>query len=192
MALSQLFQSQGSKRPEASTSSPPKRQRQSPSSKPKGRGKGNQATDSNTDASLISAMAKLVLRHEDSLNSMLADIAYVSFMRTDNHSVIHTLAASSQEWKQDQSIAETLRMHQVRTLLQTILTRMDRLESDKAAIEHLKHKGQCIEGRWHFEAWSPDSKKLAITATEPLEPKKAKEEGEGNHQQGPAAHQDVP
>ena len=120
-------------------------------------------------------MAKLVLRHEDSLNSMMADIAYVSFMRTDNHSAIHTLAASSQEWKQDQSIAESLRMHQVCTLLQTILTRMDRFESDKEAIEHLKQKGQCIEGRWHFEAWSPESKKLAITATEPLEAKKVKE-----------------
>ena len=120
-------------------------------------------------------MAKLVLRREDSLNSMMADIACVSFMRTDNRSAIHTLAASSQEWKQDQSIAESLRMHQVCTLLQTILTRMDRLESDKEAIEHLKQKGQCIEGRWHFEAWSPESKKTAIAATEPLEAKQVKE-----------------
>ena len=175
MALNQLFQSQGSKRADASTTSPPKRQRQSPSTKPKGRGKGSQASDATSDASLISVMAKLVLRHEDSLNSMLSDIAYVSYMRTDNHSVVHTLASSSQEWKQDQSIAESLHMHQIFILLQIILPRMDQFESDKTAIDHLKQKGQCIEGRWHFEAWSPDSKKLAITATEPLEAKKVKE-----------------
>ena len=80
MALNQLFQSQGSKCADASTAPPPKRQRQSQSTKPKGRGKGGQASAATSDASLISAMAKLVLRHEDSLNSMLSDITYVSYM----------------------------------------------------------------------------------------------------------------
>ena len=117
-------------------------------------------------------MAKLVLRHEDSLNSMLSDIAYVSFMRTDNHSVVQTLAVSAQDWKQDQSIADSLRTQMVSTLFQTILTRMDKFENDKTAIEQLKQKGQCVDGKWHFEAWSPDLKKLAITAAAPWSPRR--------------------
>ena len=63
----------------------------------------------------------------------------------------------------------------VSTLFQTILTRMDKFENDKTAIDQLKQKGQCVDGKWHFEAWSPDLKQLAVTAAEPLESKKVKE-----------------
>ena len=110
---------QGAKRADASTSSPPKRQKQSPTPKGKGRGRGSQAQSPASESDIVKAMAKLVLRHEDSLNSVLSNMAYVSFMRTEDHSIVHILASSAQDWKQDQSLADSLRMHMTSTLFQT-------------------------------------------------------------------------
>ena len=61
------------------------------------------------------------------------------------------------------------------TLFQTILTRMDKFENDKSSQEQLKQKGQCVDGKWHYEAWSPDLKKLAITSAEPMESRMIKD-----------------
>ena len=132
MSLTNLFQTQSNKRADASTSSPPKRQKSAPQPRGKGKGRGGNVSQKNAETDLIQSMAKLVLRHKGHINSLLSDIAYISYLRTDERTVVHELAACTKEWKADPTIADALRLRMTCSYFHMLLLRLDKLMNAKA------------------------------------------------------------
>ena len=52
-----------------------------------------------------------MLRHEDSINALVSDVALASLAKCDDHTVVPNLANASKEWKDDNSISPSLRAH---------------------------------------------------------------------------------
>ena len=48
---------------------------------------------------LVSAMARLIIRHDEQVLALSSDVSFVSFARTDQHSVLPQLFAESRRLK---------------------------------------------------------------------------------------------
>ena len=67
-------------------------------------------------------------------------------MKTDDHTVVHELAARAKEWELGQSIADTLRAHMTCSFFHILLLRLDKLQNDKAAHDQLTQQGLFVSG----------------------------------------------
>ena len=66
----------------------------------KGKGGYQHGGDSGPDTTvLVSAMARLIIRHDEQILALSSDVSFVSFARTDQHSVLPQLFAESRRLK---------------------------------------------------------------------------------------------
>ena len=67
---------------------------------PKGKGGYQPSGDSGQKTSaLVSAMARLIIRHDEQILALSLDVSFVSYARTDQHSVLPQLFAESRRLK---------------------------------------------------------------------------------------------
>ncbi|CAE7626364.1 Pol, partial [Symbiodinium necroappetens] len=118
---------------------------------PKGQGKGKMVGQRRKDgrsagseeSELVTAMAKLALRHDEHMTAL--DLCYVSYVRTDAHSVLPELYAESKRQK-------SLMVDQSDTMQQKV-----------------KHEGiLSSQGDWRYLEWSPESQSMVETLEDPL------------------------
>ena len=58
---------------------------------------GRKEGDTDDSGDLVSAMARLVLRHDEQLTALTTDLCYISYVRTDARSVLPELHAESKK-----------------------------------------------------------------------------------------------
>ena len=139
-----------------------KRADQDAESKPPGE-KGQESED------LLQRLARLVLRHEDNINALVADVAFVSFAKCPDHTVLPALFEASKAWKDDNTLSPSLRSHTVKKFFEVLQERIWKFEGDQGSKEQLRSQGlYTAEGKWHYIMWSASSKQMVATDKPPI------------------------
>ena len=153
-------------------------------SKGGGYGKGQKGhrrgtTEGLTGASpeLLQCICRVLVQHEDSVQVLRQDTAWVWFLRTDKPTIVPQLFQAAAAWKQEanQPTPGLVGRRPLREILfLTILRNLSQnIKSFKADPDHqqtCKQQGWITqEGMWQFQKWCPDSRTLKVdTARTPL------------------------
>ena len=143
--------------------------------KGKGRGKGankGRARPRNQDSGdanqLVNAMARLLLRHDEQLTALTSEVTFVSYAKTEGHSVLPILFAENRRLKSESSLIPP---HQAMTMrfFRELKERLIAISKDKRVQERLISEGTLnSDGEWPFHEWSTGDQALAETLEEPL------------------------
>ena len=171
---------EGKRLSEEDPSGSPSKRRQggatAPPAKGRGRGKSRDATSSRRDQSLLKAMSELTLRHEDSINSLQADLSFVSYLETPGHSsvsVIPTLVEIKEEHQRGTD-PRPLRQKLFLSFMDYFAKQIQKAAADKDLVQAGAKDGLIkVEGssQVHFLYQKWDSEKNVITvdvSTPPL------------------------
>ncbi|OLQ12165.1 hypothetical protein AK812_SmicGene3975 [Symbiodinium microadriaticum] len=132
----------------------------------KGQGKGKQqgqrrgegrSSDVNED-DLVNAVARLVLRHDEQLLALTSDLCFVSYVRTEGHSVLQELHAESK--KQRGLMAPTSPPRHALTLrfFRTLKDRIVKVSQSEAIQKQLQQEGvMTMHGEWPYLEWNTGS-----------------------------------
>ena len=143
--------------------------------KGKGRGKGAnkgrghpRSQDSGDAHQLVNAMARLLLRHDEQLTALTSEVTFVSYAKTEGHSVLPILFAENRRLKSERSLIpprQALTMRFFRELKERLIA----ISKDRKVQERLISEGTLnSEGEWPFHEWSVGDQALAETLEEPL------------------------
>ena len=117
---------------------------------------------------LVSALAKLVIRHDEQLLALSCDVTFISYMKTDEHSILPLLHAEKKRLQSDMSsiapkTALTLRM------FRELKDRLIAVSKDRDMQSQLIRDGTLnSEGEWPFLEWSTSDQTMVETLEEPL------------------------
>ena len=134
-----------------------------PSSKGQGKGKqtgqrrGEGKSSDATEDDLVNAVARLVLRHDEQLLALTSDLCYISYVRTDAHSVLQELHAESK--RQRSLMAPTSPPRHALTLrfFRAFKDRVVQVSQSEAVQQKLKQEGvMTMHGEWPYLEWSSE------------------------------------
>ena len=151
--------------------------------KGKGNGKGKNAGravgrrashnghDQENDLTLL--MARLLIRHEYSLNSMRVDTTFHLFLKSGAGSPIGLLFRDAQKWKRikedrPQDLQQSLRECLLRSLLAEFKTRLQNFQAQEKTGQFAKEQGWTNqEGLWTYGRWNPEEEQVQIQTQVP-------------------------
>ena len=157
--------------------SPQKRTKSGATPSSKGQGKGKQtgqrrgegkSSDANED-DLVNAVARLVLRHDEQLLALTSDLCYISYVRTDGHSVLQELHAESK--RQRSLMAPTSPPRHALTLrfFRALKDRVVQVSQSEAVQQKLKQEGvMTMRGEWPYLEWNSGSQSTVESLEDPL------------------------
>jgi len=117
---------------------------------------------------LVSALAKLVIRHDEQLLALSCDITFISYMKTDEHSILSLLHA---EKRRSQTSVPYIAPTTAMTLrfFRELKDRLIAVSKDKDMQEQLTRDGSMNpDGEWPFLEWSATDQAMVETLEEPL------------------------
>ena len=130
-------------------------------------GQGTAGTQDPT-SSLVTAMARLLLRHDEHLVAMTSEVTFISYARTDEHTVLPQLFSELRQVHSSGSSApprQALTMRFFRELKDRLLA----ISKDCGMQEKLMEGGIVnSEGEFPFYEWSTTEQRLTETLEEPL------------------------
>ncbi|CAE7325549.1 unnamed protein product, partial [Symbiodinium microadriaticum] len=157
--------------------SPQKRPRSGATPSLKGRGKGKQAgqrrkdgkNSETTEDNLVNAVAKLVIRHDEQLLAMTSDLCYISYVRTEAHSVLQELHEESQRQRGMMAPQSPPRHAMTLRFFQALKQRVMKVSQSEAVQQKLKQDGVLtMHGDWPYFEWSSDSQSMVESLEDPL------------------------
>ena len=115
----------------------------------------------------MTAMARLVLCHDEQLMALTTDLGYISYVRTDAHSVLPELHEESKRHRAMLAPAALPRHAMTLKFFQELKSRVLKV-GQSATVQH-KHEGMLTSQReWPYFEWSPDSQTMVETLEDPL------------------------
>jgi len=117
---------------------------------------------------LVSALAKLVIRHDEQLLALSCDITFISYMKTDEHSILSLLHA---EKKRTQTNMPSIAPKTAMTLkmFRELKDRLIAVSKDREMQAQLIRDGTLnSDGEWPFLEWSASDQSMVETLDEPL------------------------
>ena len=138
----------------------------------KGRGHKGKAPkklgkDLEVEASLLDAMMRLALKHEDLWSRLQQDTTHAwTFENTqDASNTIPLLYNVAQQWKAlkektPEKLTRNLRTTVMLGLLQELHTRIQRVQEVEGAAQQAEERGWLRQGKWLYLRWDADSQKL--------------------------------
>ena len=130
------------------------------------------SSDASKTQELIQSMAKLLLRHEDSLHVLLQEHEFVLHLSPGEGSILPLLLQTSQQWQKQrpqQSLRQTLAM----ALMETVIERLDKLQQAQVTTQLFQ---DCVQ--YHivnadrnmpYLYWCPKAQKLMPSKDKSLE-----------------------
>ncbi|OLQ01358.1 putative 149 kDa protein [Symbiodinium microadriaticum] len=153
---------------QASTGQPPlnpKRQRQE--SHGGGRPRQLQPVTNHMQASLevqVAQLARVVMKHEDQINTAKLDRGFVFFMRNSEGSILQNLFEISQRTRQAYDNGQVqdnpLRILLLKALFVELEGRLKLLDQDPQALEKTKQQGLLGDQGWFYKRWDRKARKL--------------------------------
>ena len=136
----------------AQQGSPPKRRPEDPSAKtdegrrtPKGRGRGRGKTTSGGQEAgeLMRAMSALALRHEDSINTLQADLSFIVYLDTPGKTAASAIPALVQTQREHKQTSEGIPLRQklLLALFSQLESQIQKVVADKDLIQAGVHDG---------------------------------------------------
>ena len=148
----------------------------------KGEGKGQQAgrkrqghpdDEEVEDQVLISktelqTIRTLLVRHDQALNQLAVDRAYVLFFTTTDMSTLTMLRTVTNNWREQYEQGQcttTLRATLLTSLWMEMAARLNKFEKDAAAKKVMMDQGLFLDAphRWAYTAWSQQEKRAMVT-----------------------------
>ena len=157
--------------------SPQKRTKSGATPSSKGQGKGKQTGQRRregqqseaTDDGLVNAVARLVLRHDEQLLALTSDLCYISYVRTDGHSVLQELQEESK--RQRSMMAPTSPPRHALTIrfVRALKERVVKVSQSETVQQKLKQEGaMTMHGEWPYLEWSSGSQSTLESLEDPL------------------------
>ena len=119
---------------------------------------------------LVKLVARVVIRHEDSIKILRQSTGWVIFAKTEAPTVIPKLVLTSQQWKETVTqpnsplAGVSLRATLMWSITEQILAALKAL--DAAAVEKAQEAGWMnAEKQWVYQKWSPEQKLLVTDQT---------------------------
>ena len=88
-------------------------------------------------AAMVKVMAKILLRHEDTIHVLLQEMEFVLFLKPGEGSLLPILMACHKEWQEGPK-THTLRHTMALTMISTLKERLDRLQGAPASADVVK------------------------------------------------------
>ncbi|CAE7168394.1 unnamed protein product, partial [Symbiodinium necroappetens] len=143
----------------------PKRQRQE--SHGGGRPRQLQPVTNHMQASLevqVAQLARVVMKHEDQINTAKLDRGFVFFMRNSEGSILQNLFEISQRTRQAYDNGQVqdnpLRILLLKALFVELEGRLKMLDQDPQALEKTKQQGLLGDQGWFYKRWDRKARKL--------------------------------
>jgi len=113
-----------------------------PNKRQRKKDRGSSTTASRSDSSdntaaMVKVMAKILLRHEDTIHVLLQEMEFVLFLKPGEGSLLPILMACHKEWQAGPK-THTLRHTMALTMISTLKERLDRLQNAPASAEVVK------------------------------------------------------
>ncbi|CAE7405005.1 unnamed protein product [Symbiodinium necroappetens] len=115
---------------------------------------------------LVTAMARLVHRHDEQLMALTTDLGYISYVRTDAHSVLPELHEESKRHRAMLAPAAPPRHAMTLKFLLELRSRVLKVGQSATVQQKIKHLTS--QGEWPYFEWSPDSQTMVETLEDPL------------------------
>ena len=157
--------------------SPQKRTKSGGAPSSKGQGKGKQqgqrrgesrSSDVNED-DLVNAVARLVLRHDEQLLALTSDLCFVSYVRTEGHSVLQELHAESKKQRGLMAPASPPRHALTLRFFRTLKDRIVKVSQSEAVQKQLQQEGvMTMHGEWPYLEWNTGSQSTVESLEDPL------------------------
>lgn len=119
-------------------------------------------TSENHEA-LLHLVARMVIRHESTLQALIQEFEFLVYMDTGEGSVIPTMLATTRDWHQgtkDQTLRHTLSL----TFIETLTSRLEKLckaqVTDAVYTDCLKYNLVDADRNMPYLRWDPTAKKL--------------------------------
>ena len=151
----------------------PASREQSASERKRGRNPDQPKGEDVDQKQLIQLMARLMLRHEDTLHTLLREHEFVLHLRTGNGSVIPLMMKQSMDWHQSKEKNSSLRQTLAHFLFTTLHQRAQHiLNAQKGEEIHKVSMAQMLiteDQHYPFLMWCNQSKKLTMSKDKPLD-----------------------
>ena len=157
--------------------SPQKRTKSGGAPSSKGQGKGKQqgqrrgesrSSEVNED-DLVNAVARLVLRHDEQLLALTSDLCFVSYVRTEGHSVLQELHAESKKQRGLMAPASPPRHALTLRFFRTLKDRIVKVSQSEAVQKQLQQEGVLtMHGEWPYLEWNTGSQSTVESLEDPL------------------------
>ena len=119
-------------------------------------------------SSLVTAMARLLLRHDEQLVALTSEVTFVSYARTDEHTVLPQLFSELRQIQSSRSLTPPRQVLTVR-FFRELKDRLLAVSKDRGMQEKLMEEGIVnSEGEFPFYEWSTTEQRLTETLEEPL------------------------
>ncbi|CAE7945218.1 hypothetical protein AK812_SmicGene22998 [Symbiodinium microadriaticum] len=118
-------------------------------------------------------VSKILLQHEDSIQQIRQDRAFVMFMQEDQRSLLPAMMAMAKEWnlkkdKGDPSLVSPLRTVLMANVIKEILQRMQTVVATEEGRKALKQAQWLTDdGAWVYQKWCHKSRRLILDASRP-------------------------
>ena len=146
----------------------------SPPANSGGKGKANKGRgqprnqDSGDATQLVNAMARLLPRHDEQLTALTSEVTFVSYAKTEDHSVLPILYAENRRLRSESSLIPPRQAMTMR-FFRELKERLIAISKDKSVQERLISEGTLnSSGEWPYHEWSTGDQVLAETLEEPL------------------------
>ena len=117
----------------------------------------------------MNAVAKLVIRHDEQLLAMTSDLCYISYVRTEAHSVLQELHEESQRQRGMMAPQSPPRHAMTLRFFQALKQRVMKVSQSEAVQQKLKQDGVLtMHGDWPYFEWSSDSQSMVESLEDPL------------------------
>ena len=118
--------------------------------------------------SLVTAMARLLLRHDEQLVALTSEVTFISYARTDEHTVLPQLFSELRQIQSSRSLTPPRQVLTVR-FFRELKDRLLAVSKDRGMQEKLMEEGIVnSEGEFPFYEWSTTEQRLTETLEEPL------------------------
>ena len=119
-------------------------------------------------SSLVTAMARLLLRHDEQLVALTSEVTFISYARTDEHTVLPQLFSELRQTQSSRSLTPPRQVLTVR-FFRELKDRLLAVSKDRGMQEKLMEEGIVnSEGEFPFYEWSTTEQRLTETLEEPL------------------------
>ena len=140
----------------------------------KSQGKGKGQDQDMTSGGLIPLMAKVLLRHDQQLRSMLVDNSFVAFLGQNPQGMLPVMIAETQQWKQDleaKKVTRSLRSQLWLVVCQTLHKRVLQISQADSKGELIQ---QCQKAKILLPdlRWNHHQKEYTVSETEPMSSQK--------------------
>ena len=137
-------------------SSPPANSGGKGKSRGKGANKGRgqpRNQDSGDATQLVNAMARLLLRHDEQLTALTSEVTFVSYAKTEDHSVLPILYAENRRLRSESSLIPSRQAMTMR-FFRELKERLIAISKDKSVQERLiSEGGRTMNGRRAIRRW---------------------------------------